>query len=215
MLLDFSPLKNGEMKILEFSKRFTVDDLKAATNTSIDRLLDLIQDMTDADVTFDPIDPEANDPYAVEGEENIGWSIAHLVVHVTASAEEWARYSQILASGLPYPAEPRLRYETHWRTVTTKAQCVQRLEESRRMRLSLLAAWPDNPDLEAKRELSERFLERIGEINAVAAFLFGMQHEYNHYNQFIEVKRQIDAAKGIDPEKTQTAETAKVTTAKA
>lgn len=195
MLIDFSPVRAGELKVIDIAGNYTVEDLKAAASASIDWILALIAPMDDADITFDPVDPDADDPYAVAGEEKIGWSIAHLVVHVTASTEEWARYSQILASGLPYPAEPRLRYETPWKSVTTKAQCVQRLEESRRMRLALLDAWPDTPDLHIKRELSPRFVERVGEMNAPAAFLFGLMHEYGHYDQFKEVARQAAEAK--------------------
>lgn len=197
MIIDFAPVKSGEQKILEYSAQFTVDDLRSVTNASINYLLDLIAGLSDADVTFDPADPEANDPHAVAGEEHIGWSLAHLVAHVTASCEEWAAYSSILARGIVYPAEPRLRYETPWREVKTHAQCVQRLEESRRIRLGYLDTWPDTPNLHTYRELSPRFIERVGEINAPAAFLFGLQHEVGHYEQFREVKQQALAAKTL------------------
>ncbi|MDX1990763.1 MAG: DinB family protein [bacterium] len=195
MLLDFSPVQNGQLKILEFSKGFRVDDLRAAANGSIDTLLEILSGLDDTDVTFDPIDPDANDPYAKEGEENIGWSLAHLVAHVTATCEEWAAYSAVLARGIVYPAEPRLRYETPWRDITTHAQCVQRLEESRRMRMAALDMWPDQPFLDVKRELSPRYVERFGEMNAPACFLFGLYHEVGHYDQFREVRRQVLEAK--------------------
>jgi len=193
--IDFSAVKNGELKVIELAARYSHADLKAAATASVDWILDVIRGMSDADVTFDPVDAQANDPYAVEGEEKIGWTIAHLVAHVTASTEEWARYSAILASGIPYPAEPRLRYETPWRDITTYAGCLQRLEESRRMRLAYLDAWPDAPDLNTRRELSERFIERVGEVNAPAAFLFGLRHEYDHRDQLLEVARQAKAAR--------------------
>src|SRR5690606_3375625 len=170
---------------------FSVNDLRRATNDSIDFLLKLIEDMDDADIVFVPVDEEANDPHAVPGEEHIGWGIGHLIAHVTASAEEWAAYSSILARGVPYPAEPRLRYETPWREVNTKAKAVQRLEESRRIRLAYLATWPDKPNLGLTRELSPRFVTRFGEMNATACFLFGLKHEVGHYDQFREVARQI------------------------
>ncbi len=146
-------------------------------------------------MTFDPVDPLADDPYAKEGEEKIGWSIAHLVVHVTASSEEWAAYGSILARGIPYPREPRLRYETEWKTVTTKAQCVQRLEESRRMRLGYLDTFPDNPSLDTYREMSENFVKKFGQCNAVMAVLFGLMHEEGHFAQFRDVHDQAVAAK--------------------
>jgi hypothetical protein len=195
MTIDFKPVLEGRMQMLEYSRHFSVQDLGRATNDSIDLLLNIIKDMNDADIVFAPFDPEANDPYAKPGEEHIGWGIGHLIAHVTATCEEWAAYSSLLARGIPYPAEPRLRYETPWRDVDTKAKAVQRLEESRRIRLGYLATWPDKPNLEVKRELSPRFIERVGEMNAPAAFLFGLKHEVGHYDQFREVARQIDEAK--------------------
>ena len=194
MNIDFTPVTSGQMKLLEFSRQFSVADLKAFTNASIDFMLDIIKDMNDAQVAYIPHDPHANDPHAVPGEEHIGWSLAHLIVHVTASSEEGAAYSTILARGIPYPREPRLRYETNWHTLTTKAQCVQRLEESRRMRLAALDGWPDNPQLDVFRELSERALEILGPLNAPAAFLNGLKHEVGHYEQFREVARQAKAS---------------------
>ena len=197
MSFDFTPVENHEMTLLQFSEHFSVDDLRAATNESIDALLKIVRGLDDAQVVFLPYDPEADDPHAKPGEETIGWSIAHLVVHVTASSEEWATYSSFLARGIPYPAEPRLRYETEWKSVTSTAQCVQRLEESRRIRLGYLAAWPDVPDLNTKRELSPRFIERNGQFNAAACFLFGLKHEMAHYAQFREVARQAKAASQV------------------
>jgi len=108
------------------------------------------------------------------GEENIGWSLGHLVAHVTASSEENAALASLLARGIAYPREPRLRYETPWQQIATKAAAVQRLEESRRMRLGYLATFPDRPFLQVLRDSSERFIELFGEQNAIAVFLFGL-----------------------------------------
>jgi hypothetical protein len=210
--LDLTPLVRGEMKAIEFAYTYnpTAQDLRHATNQSIDTLLDIIADLTDADVVFDPIDPLADDPHAQPGEEKIGWSIAHLVAHVTASSEEGAAYSSILARGIRYPAEPRLRYETPWRDITTRAQCIQRLEESRRIRLGYLDAWPDSPNLDLLRELSPRFVEKVGEMNASASLLFGLKHEIGHYEQFRDVARQARAARPQSQIETQTAPAALV-----
>lgn len=194
MLPDFSLVDNKELNLLQFATNFSVDDLRSATNESIDTLLNIVKDLSDKEVTFLPVDPEADDPYAKPGEEKIGWSIAHLVVHVTASSEEWATYSGILARGIPYPAEPRIRYETEWTTVKTTAHCIQRLEESRRMRLGYLDVWPDQPNLEVLRVMSPRFVERFGHFNAPACVLFGLKHEMGHYAQFREVVRQAKAS---------------------
>jgi hypothetical protein len=192
--IDFSPVQSGDVKMLEFSRQFATADLRAATNASINTILDIINGMSDEQMTFLPYDPEANDPHAVPGEEHIGWSLAHLVVHVTASSEENAAFSSILARGIPYPKEPRLRYETNWHTVTTKGQCIQRLEESRRIRLAYLDTWPDEPFLDVYREQSERAIEKVGYMNAPAVFLNGLKHEWGHFDQFREVARQAREA---------------------
>ncbi|MGQ9889333.1 MAG: DinB family protein [Aggregatilineales bacterium] len=194
MHIDFSSVKAGEMKMLAFAQRFSPADLRAATNASVDAMLDLIAPLSDAEVVFEPHDPDAHDPFAAPGEEHIGWNIAHLIAHVTASSEEWAAYSSILARGIVYPAEPRLRSETPWREITTKAQCAQRLQESRRIRLGYLDTWPDTPRLDVLRELSPRFVERFGELNAPACFLFGLMHEVEHLPQMAEAARQARAA---------------------
>ena len=132
MPVDFTPVREGSMKLQEFAKQFTRADLRRASDESLDIIRSLIAGLTDEQITFDPIDPGAHDPYAVEGEENIGWNLAHLVAHVTASSEEGAAFSSLLARGIL--AKDRPRYETPWRDITTVDQCLQRIEESRRSR---------------------------------------------------------------------------------
>jgi hypothetical protein len=129
----------------------------------------ILDGLRDEDVTFVPDDPLANDPYAVPEEQHIGWTIGHIVVHVTASTEEYVSVASIIARGINYPREPRLRYETFWQTVTSVAQCEQRLRESLRMRLAALAMFPDTV-LSGRWERSERFHELFGEVDAKAAY---------------------------------------------
>lgn len=188
MGIDFSPISDDTMKFPEFVEGITIEDLRTETNMSIDYLLDLVNDLNDADIVFNPKDENANDPYAVEGEENIGWTLGHLIAHVTASSEEGAAFSSLLARGIE--AEERPRYETPWRDMTTKAQTIQRIEESRRIRLAYLDTWPDEPHLDVHRKISERFTARFGNMNATAAFLFGLMHEHGHYDQIKDVKQQ-------------------------
>jgi len=195
MPLDFTLVRENQIKLADFAKTVTLNDLRELANAQIDTILGIIADLDDADITFDPLDPLADDPYATEGEEKIGWSIAHLVVHVTASSEEWITFGSILARGIPYPKEPRLRYETDWKSVTTKAQCVQRLEESRRIRLGYLDTFPDVPFLDVTREMSENFLTKFGECNAMVAIFLGLMHEDGHFAQFHDVHDQAVATK--------------------
>jgi DinB superfamily len=190
VFIDFSPIDNNEIKWVDFANRFTAGDLKAATNASIDTILDIIKDLNDAQVIYAPEDPLADDPHAVSGEEHISWSVAHVIVHTTASSEEGAAYSSLLARGIAYGREPRPRYETNWRTITTKAECIQRLEESRRIRLAFLDTWPDTPHLDVYREVSERFMEKFGPMNAASSLLFSLKHEFGHHDQIREAARQ-------------------------
>ena len=77
----------------------------------------------------------------------------------------------------------------------TVAQVRQRLEESRRMRNAYLETWPQAPLLDTVRAISERFTARFGQMNAPAAFLFGLSHEVGHFAQIEEVRRQALAAR--------------------
>ncbi|MEP7292736.1 MAG: DinB family protein [Chloroflexota bacterium] len=190
MLIDFTPVNNTELKLFDFAQQFSVEDLRAATHASLDMMLEIIGESDDAQVTHLPNDPKADDPYAPPEERYLGWSLAHLVAHVTASSEEGAAYSAILARGVAYPREPRLRYETDWHTLRTRAQVLQRIAESRRIRNAALDMWPDAPHLDVFRETSEHALEKNGPSNAKAAFLSGLKHEWAHLDQLRETARQ-------------------------
>ncbi len=194
-MIDFSPMREGELTYLDYAGRENIGpvELKQFSDESVDFLLSLLDGLSDADIVFDPEDPAADDPFAVEGEEEIGWNFGHLIAHVTASSEEGAALSSLLARGVP--ASERPRYETPWRDIKTVAQVRQRLQESRRMRNAYLETWPDAPLLDVCRVASERFTAKFGEMNAPAAFLFGLSHEVGHYEQIKEVKRQALAAR--------------------
>ncbi len=190
MIIDFAPVASKQIKMLEFSERFAVADLRNATNAYLNTLLDIIKPFNDAQLTYIPRDPKANDPYAVGGEENTPWSLAHLVLHVTASLEEGAAFASLLARGVELPLGIRFRCEPDWKTVNHRAQVVQRIEESRRMCLALLDTWPDSPHLNVLRPLSERFLEIFGPLNAPASYLLGLSHFDGHLAQLRETASQ-------------------------
>ena len=196
-MIDFAPMQNGEITYLDYAERENIDAaaLREFSDKSIDFLISLLDGLTDADIVNTPEDPEADDPYAVDGEESIGWTFGHLIAHVTASTEEAAAFSSLLARGVA--ASERPRYETPWRDMTTVAKVRQRLEESRRLRNAYLETWPDSPFLDVHRVVSERFAARFGNMNAPAAFLFGLSHEVGHYGQIGEVKQQALAARSM------------------
>jgi len=195
-MVDLTPVFNKEKKYIDVwnDDKLTIDDLRNAANESIDYLLSLIQELEDEDFVFVPVDENANDPYSVEGEENIAWTLGHLIAHVTASSEEGAAFSSLLARGIE-GIEHRPRYETPWRDMDSKVKALQRLEESRRIRLGYLDTWPDTPDLDNERQgLSERAKAHYGIYNAPTAFLSGLGHELGHYEQIKDaIKQAVEA----------------------
>lgn len=188
MMLDFAAVRKKELTITVLAAGLTAADLRDLTNEMIDWQLVLLADCTDADVVFEPADPEAHDSYAAdEADVDLAWNLGHLVVHVTASSEE----SAFLAAEMARGVEPhgRSRSEVPWQTVTTIAQCRQRLQESRRMRLATLDVWPDEPHLSVEQELRDG-----RRINALGRFVYGLMHDDAHIAQMKEVIRQARVA---------------------
>ncbi len=121
----------------------TTVELYRLTDDVVDVMLRLLRRRRDFDVAFLPMDPLADDPGASEDDEkNSGWTLGHLIAHVTASAEESAAVAAELARGVPYHG--RSRREVPWREIATVAQCRARLHECRRICLAGLAMWPDS-----------------------------------------------------------------------
>jgi hypothetical protein len=192
VLIDFTPLRDKTVEWLEFAAPYTLPMLRAAINAYIDATLDIIGPATDAHLTFEPVDAAADDPYAPEEDRKIGWSLAHLVLHVTASLEEGAAFSSILARGISIGG--RLRYEPDWRTFTTRAQVLERLEECRRMCLAYLDTWPNPPHLDVNREMPEDWVQILGQRNAPASVLGGLRHWDDHMDQFRDAMAQARKA---------------------
>jgi len=190
-MFDYAPLLRPQARLGELTAHLTSDDLRRHTDEMIDTMLALIAACTDADVTFQPIDPEANDTYAeTEAEVHMAWTLGHVIVHVTASAEESAFLAAELARGVKFHG--RSRCEVPWQTVTSIAQCRQRLEESRRMRLASLELWPGPPHLDNYYEIPGW---PTGPINCVTRFTLGLRHDYTHLDQITEIARQGRAAR--------------------
>ncbi len=191
-LLDFDPVLTREISFNELVADLTIEDLRELTNDMIDTMLDLIAGCADADVVFVPEDPDADDSYATDdAEQNIAWTLGHVIVHTTASSEESAALAAELARGVEYHG--RSRSEVPWQTVTTIAQCRHRLEESRRMRLASLDMWPDEPYLD-NRHMPYRF---VGELNAIGYFVTGLFHDDGHLEQISNIIQQAQAARTL------------------
>lgn len=187
-MLDFARVRAKKLSIQELCAGLSADDLRRLTNEMIDQELALIAGCVDADVMFLPQDPDAHDEGAATPEEvTLAWTLAHVIVHATASSEEAAFIAAEMARGVPQ-REGRSRYETPWPIVTTVAQCRSRLEESRRMRLATLDVWPDPPHM-APWEFYGKPQD------AIVRFVRGLNHDDNHVGQIAEIVRQATAGR--------------------
>jgi hypothetical protein len=187
MLIDFQPVFKRKILLLDFAMKYCPEDLRAATCSYVDTTLQIIRSVPSAVLFQIPEDPEADDPYASEKERHQGWSLAHLVLHVTASFEEGAAFSSLLARGIVTGG--RLRYEQDWHLVNTSAEVIRRLEECRRIGLAYLDTWPDQPHLETFRIMPEKL--NWMKVNAPTAFLNGLMHWHKHLEQFKKVADHI------------------------
>lgn len=192
-MLDFTPVRNKEMTMAELVKDLTLADLRRLTNAMVDHQLELMATCIDFDVTFVPSDPSAQDDAAATAEEiNMAWTLGHVIMHTTASSEEYAFIAAELARGVPFHG--RSRAEVPWQTATTISQCRARLEESRRMRLATLDVWPDVPHLENTYQA----WENGPHMNCVERFVRGLSHDDSHLAHITEIIRQARAAHSID-----------------
>ena len=90
-MLDFQRVRDKEISYQELTDHLSIDDLRDLSNEIIDTVLGLIDGASDADVIFQPVDPDADDPYAEDKDEaNMAWTLGHVIVHITASSEESA-----------------------------------------------------------------------------------------------------------------------------
>jgi hypothetical protein len=189
-MLDFQAVRDGTITFAELVDGLTRDDLRDLTHEMIDTVVGLIADCVDADVVFEPDDPVADDPFAATPEEvHMPWTLGHVVVHNTASAEESAAMAADLARGVEYHG--RSRYEVPWQEMRTIKGCRHRLEESRRMRLASLEMWPDEPHLD---NVYEVWPDSPG-VNAVGRFVLGLMHEESHLGQIADVVQQAQVAR--------------------
>jgi hypothetical protein len=188
-MLNFQAVRDDEITFDELIADITLSDLYDLTNELVDIILNLIEICVDADVTFEPADPVAHDPWAATPEEvHLAWTLGHVVVHTTASAEEAAAIAAELARGVKFHG--RSRYEVPWEEMRTIESCRQRLEESRRMRLASLEMWPEEAHL-------ENMIEAWSDgpfVNAIGRFVLGLMHEESHLEQIEEIVRQAHAA---------------------
>jgi hypothetical protein len=186
-VLDYQSVRNRRRTIQDLAAGLTRADLVMATNAMLDEVLRRIDGVTDAGIAFVPEDPAAHDEYASDPEAvGLPWTLGHVIVHLTASAEEAAFLAAELARGVV--REGRSRWETPWETVTTMAMARARIAESRRMLQAMLGTWPDPPHLDVV------IVGGSGPRNAVARHLSGLSHADSHLGQVSEIVRQVAEA---------------------
>ena len=184
-MLDFTPAHSRERTSQELAAGLSREDLAKLTEEMCDLRLEAIRAAVDEDVDRVPDDPEANDAFAARPEDvGLSWTLGHVVVHATASSEEAAAIALTLARGLP--VDGRSRHEVPWEEVRTVAFIRGRIEESRRMRLAMLAAWPDQPHLDNFYSASEG----RPPMNALGRFLSGLVHDSSHLDQMGKIMVQ-------------------------
>jgi hypothetical protein len=182
-MLDYSAVVRKEMRFADLVAGLTLADVRRETLEMYDLVAEIIAPATDRHVTFQPTDPQAWDEgAATEVEKRMAWTLAHVIVHLTASNEEGAFLAAELARGVERAG--RSRVETHWTTVTTAEQLHARLAESRRMMLACLDLWPDNPDYTTTTDFYGR------PVNCVYRHLVGLKHNFDHLEQLREIMRQ-------------------------
>jgi hypothetical protein len=194
-VIDFSPVHRKERTVQDLAEGLSRDDLVRLANEMCDHFQELIAGAEDPDTTFVPDDPEANDTFAATREEvELAWTLGHVIVHWTASSEEAAAHALTLARGLP--VRGRSRYEGPWEEANTADFLHRRIEESRRMQLAMLDAWPDRPHL----DVTHTMREGSPPINAIGRFLSGLMHADSHREQVSKVLGQARAARGATPQ---------------
>lgn len=169
----------GRKSLPEQTASLTLDDVRSMTSDMYDQLDAYAAGLSDEQIRFVADDPDQD--------EEPGWNFAHIVLHITGSAEEGMALGSSLARGVEFTG--RSRYEPDWEPFTTAAQVAQRLAESRRMALAFLNTWPDEPHLDNTYEH-----EYFGTMNAIAHANVGLLHAQLMMPQVAEIVRQAKAA---------------------
>jgi len=191
-MFDFNPIRRHELTLLDLVERAQLrrEDLVRLTNEMIDTQLRLIEGIADDDVTFVPTDPYAEDPYATNPEQgSLAWTLGHVIVHATASGEETCAHASILARGVT--VHGRCRFEVPWEEMQTAADLHDRLEESRRIRLAYLNAWPRTPHYETT------YTPYKAPHNCITRVMAGLFHDDEHLGQIAEIVRQAKEARKV------------------
>lgn len=188
-MIDFGAVHDGRLELGDLAAGRSVADLAGATRATTAELLRRLEGAADPDVIFVPDDPLAQDTFAEDAAEvGLAWTLGHVIVHLTASAEEAAFLAAELARGVQ--PHGRSRFEVPWPAMVTIEAGRARLLESERMILASLETWPDEPHLDVVFTTAKGTTR-----NAPARFLGGLMHTDAHLDQVANIVRQARAAR--------------------
>lgn len=178
MNINLEAVRTGQISYADIVRNIGHADLYTTTDELFDGLESILATATDAAVLFVPRDIAASD------QSEQGWTLSHVVAHMTATLEETAAVAAMFARGVQF--EARLRYETPWENLSTQQMVLARLHESHRMCRAFLDAWPDEPhfDVTATR------IPLFGPMDAVGMYVLGLAHGQGHLDQVRETVQQ-------------------------
>jgi hypothetical protein len=183
--INLEAVRTGQISYADIVSNIRHTDLYTMTDELFDEMKSILDSATDAAVLFVPRDSAATD------QSEQGWTVSHVVAHLTATLEESAAVAAMFARGVKF--EARLRYETPWENLSTLQMVLARLRESHRMCRAFLDAWPDEPHL----DVTVTMIPRFGPMDAVGIYVLGFAHGQGHLDQLRETVRQYTRSKNL------------------
>src|SRR5258708_6635136 len=178
--IDFSAIRSGKATYANLISHIGSTDLRPSTDKAFEAVRSSISSATDGVVTFVPHAPQSLE------EDERGWTLAHIIAHLTAVLEGDAALASVLARGVQIESGLHLLYETPWEEIQTVQQVQARLAESQRICHAYLDTWPEQPHLDTTVTLGPL----LGPMNAIGTHMFAIGHVYMHYEQLKEIVRQ-------------------------
>ncbi len=185
MNIDVAVVHTGQVYYAALMRNIRHTDLYKMTDELFAELELILAGSTAAAVLLVPCDPAASD------QSEQGWTVSHVIAHLTAILEEVAIVATLLARGVQ--VEECLRSEMSWQQLSTFQMVQARLQESRRTCRAFLDAWPDKPHLNVTRTLIPLF----GPMNAIGFYAFGIAHAQEHLDQLRETVRQYTFSENL------------------
>jgi DinB superfamily len=186
LTIDFAAIRAGKATYADQISHISYKDLRPYTDEAFEAVRSSISSATDAVVTFVPRDPQSTE------DDERGWTLAHVITHLTAVLEGAAAIASVLARGVQIENGLSLHYETPWEEIQTIQQVQVRLTESQRICHAYLDTWPDQPHLDITVTRSPLF----GPTNAIGKYAFAIGHAYMHCEQLREIIRQAQTDLG-------------------